>query len=99
MPQTRHMTLYEVQKNGYYHARWLAASPMDAARRAISHAQECGVKLDCLDVSSMAQPEDPGKGGLAYVVNDARAHVVERGRVRRTDLSDGSGVRQKGRQT
>ena len=85
MPKKHSITLYEVENKGRYHEHWLASSPLDAARRAISHAQECGLKLDRVDVSSMVQPEDARKGGLVYVANDTRIYAVDRGRVRRAD--------------
>ena len=74
---------YETVAEGCYHEHWLASSPLDAARRAVSHAQERGLKLDRLKVSSMVQPEDSRRGGLVYVVNDTRTYAVEGGRVRR----------------
>jgi hypothetical protein len=79
--------MYEVEQPGAYHEHWLASSPLDAAQRAISHAGELGLSLDRVDVSSMVQPEDPIKGGLAYVVNDTRTYAVVSGRVRRVDIS------------
>ena len=85
MPKKHSITLYEVESKGRYHEHWLAASPVDAARRAISHARELGLKLDRVDVSSMVPPEDQSKGGLVYVLNDTRNYAVVRGRVRRAD--------------
>ena len=79
------ITLYEVEAKGRYHEHWLALSPVDAARRAISHALELGLKLDRVKVSSMVQPEDAGNGGLAYVLNNTRNYAVIHGRVRRAD--------------
>ncbi|MCY2928816.1 MAG: hypothetical protein NTV86_04855, partial [Planctomycetota bacterium] len=76
MPRTHSITLYEVENKGRYHQHWLATSPLDAARRAISHARELGLTLDRVDVSSMVQPEDPRKGGLVYVDNDTRAYTI-----------------------
>jgi hypothetical protein len=76
-------TLYEVESEGRYHEHWLAFSPLDAARRAVSHARECGLAPDRLDVSSMVQPEDARKGGLVYVANDTRTYFVSQGRVKR----------------
>lgn len=81
MPKKNSITLYEVQCKGRYHEHWLAHSALDAARRAFSHAQELGLKLDRVDVSSMVQPEEAGKGGLVYVANDTMTFAVERGRV------------------
>lgn len=83
MPRKHSITLYEVENKSRYHQHWLATSPLDAARRAISHAQELGLALDRLDVSSMVQPEETTKGGLVYVANDTRTYTIERGRVRR----------------
>lgn len=88
------MTLYEIECKGRYHEHWLAVSALDAARRAFSHAQECGLTLDRVDVSSMVQPEDAGKGGLVYVVNDTRTYAILRGRVRRADPFDKFSPRQ-----
>jgi len=79
----RRLALYETEQGSAYHEHWLASSPLDAARRAVSHAQERGLKLDRLKVSSMVQPEDSRRGGLVYVVNDTRTYAVEGGRVRR----------------
>ncbi len=62
---------------------------MDAAKRAISHAAESGLKLDRVDVSSMIQPENADKGGLVYVVNDTRTFAFERGRIKRIDVPIG----------
>ena len=39
MPKKQSITLYEVENKGRYHEHWLASSPLDAARRAIAHAQ------------------------------------------------------------
>ena len=83
MPKKHSITLYEVENKGRYHEHWLASSPLNAARRAFSHAQECSQKLDRVDVSSMVQPEDSRKGGLVYVVNDTRTYAIEHGRVKR----------------
>ena len=94
MPKKHSITLYEVENKGRYHEHWLALSPADAARRATAHAQECGQALDHVDVSSMVQPEDAGKGGLVYVVNDTRTYAIERGRVRRADPPDEPHARQ-----
>ena len=88
MRKEHSMTLYEVEYKGRYHEHWLAASALDAARRAFSHAQECGVALDRVDVSSMVQPEDAGKGGLVYVVNDTRTYAIHRGRLKRAGPPD-----------
>jgi hypothetical protein len=85
MPKKHAITLYEVENKGRYHEHWLAASPVDAVRRAISHAHELGLKLDRVDVSSMVQPEDHHKGGLVYVVSDTRTYGIEHGRVRCDD--------------
>ena len=76
MPKKHLITLYEVENKGRYHEHWLAASFLDAAERAISHAQECGLKLDRVEVSSMVPPDDTGKGGLVYVANDTRAFAL-----------------------
>ena len=94
MPKKHTITLYEVENKGRYHEHWLAVSHLDAAQRAISHAQELGLTLDRVDVSSMVQPEDSGKGGLVYVVNDTRNYAVVRGRVRRADPLDEPHARQ-----
>ena len=85
MPKKPHITLYEAERKGRYHEHWLAWSHLDAARRAVSHAQELGLTLDRLDVSAMVPPEDQRKGGLVYVLNDTRNYAVVRGRVRRAD--------------
>ena len=85
MPKKRFITLYEVENKGRYHEHWLASSPLDAARRASSHAEECGQKLDHVEVSTMVQPEDSRKGGLVYVVTDTRAYAIDRGHVRRAN--------------
>jgi len=76
MPKKHSITLYEVEDNGRYHEHWLATSFLDAAERAMSHARECGLKLDRVKVSSMVPPEDTGKGGLVYVVNDTRVFAL-----------------------
>ena len=93
MPRKHPITLYEVESKGRYHEHWLAWSHLDAARRAFSHAQECGQTLDHVDVSAMVEPEDAGEGGLVYVVNDTRTYAIERGRIRRTDPHDEPGAR------
>ena len=85
MSRKHSITLYEVENKGRYHEHWLAWSHLDAAQRAISHAQELGLTLDRVDVSSMVPPEDQRKGGLVYVLNDTRNYAVVRGRVRRAD--------------
>jgi hypothetical protein len=77
------ITLYEAERRRLYHQHWLAFSHLDAAQRAISHAQELGVTLDRVDVSSMVPPESEGKGGIVYVVNDTRTYVVRHGRITR----------------
>ena len=79
------MVLFETEREGVYHEHWLASSALDAARRAIAHAKECGLALDRVEVSSMVQPEDSRKGGLVYVVNDTRTYAIRQGRVRRAD--------------
>ena len=89
MTKTR-MKLYEVEAKGQYHQYWLALSQLDAARRAIDHAQECGRALDQVSISTMVQPDDPGNGGLVYVVNDTRTYAIKRGHIRRADLPDES---------
>jgi hypothetical protein len=94
MPKEHSITLYEVESKGRYHEHWLAVSHLDAAQRAISHAQELGLKLDRVDVSSMVHPEDSRKGGLVYVVNDTRTYAIDRGRVRRADSPDEPHARQ-----
>ena len=94
MPRKLPITLYEVESKGRYHEHWLASSHLDAARRAFSHAQECGQTLNRVDVSAMVEPEGAGEGGLVYVVNDTRTYAVERGRVRRADPHDEPGARQ-----
>jgi len=94
MPRKLPITLYEVESKGRYHEHWLASSHLDAARRAISHAQELGQTLDRVDVSAMVEPEDAGEGGLVYVVNDTRTFAIERGRVRRADQPDEPRARQ-----
>ena len=83
MPKKPSITLYEAERRRLYHQHWLAFSHLDAARRAISHAQELGVSLDRVDVSSMVPPESEGKGGIVYVLNDTRTFIVRQGRVRR----------------
>jgi len=85
MPKKHAITLYEAENKGRYHQHWLAVSHLDAAQRAISHAQELGLMLDHVDVSSMVPPEDSRKGGLVYVVNDTRTYAIRHGRVRRAD--------------
>ena len=85
MTKNRAITLYEVENKGRYHEHWLAISHLDAAQRAISHAQELGLTLDRVDVSLMVPPEDSRKGGLVYVVNDTRTYAIRQGRVRRAD--------------
>jgi hypothetical protein len=85
MPKKHSITLYEVENRGRYHEHWLAASALDAARRAIAHAQECGLELDRVDVSAMVQPEDASQGGMVYVANDTRTYAIGCGRVRRID--------------
>ncbi len=82
MPKKPSITLYEAERKRLYHQHWLAFSHLDAARRAISHAQELGVTLDRVDVSSMVPPESEGKGGLVYVLNDTRTFVVHHGRIK-----------------
>jgi len=94
MPRKHPITLYEVESKGRYHEHWLASSHLGAARRAFSHAEECGLKLDRIEVSAMVQPEDASKGGLVYVVNDTRTYAIEHGRVRRADPPDEPGARQ-----
>jgi hypothetical protein len=94
MPKEHSITLYEVESKGRYHEHWLARSPLDAARRAVLHAQECGLKLDRLDVSAMVQPEHSRRGGLVYVANDTRTYAIGHGRVRRADPPDGPRARQ-----
>ena len=84
MPKNHCIKLYEVECKGRYHEHWLAWSHIDAARRAISHAQEVGLKLDGVKVSSMVQTEDHAKGGLVYVLNDTRNYAVVRGRLVRS---------------
>lgn len=93
MPRRHSITLYEVENNGRYHEHWLAASPLDAARRAVSHAQELGLKLENVDVSSMVQPEDANNGGLVYVLNDTRNYAVVRGRIKHAVPPDKPSVR------
>jgi len=94
MPRKHFITLYEVESKGCYHEHWLASSHLDAARRAVSHAQECGQTLDHVDVSAMVEPEDAGEGGLVYVVNDTKTYAIEHGRVRCADPHDEPGARQ-----
>jgi len=94
MPRRHSITLYEVESKGRHHEHWLAWSHLDAARRAFSHAEECGQTLDHVDVSAMVEPEGAGEGGLVYVVNDTRTYAVERGRIRRADPPDEPGARQ-----
>jgi hypothetical protein len=83
LPAKHRCRVYEVERKGHYHQHWLAFSPLDAARRAVSHARECGLTLDRMDVSSMVQPEDARKGGLVYVVNDTTTYIVSQGRLKR----------------
>ena len=85
MPKKPSITLYEAEKKSCYHEHWLASSHVDAARRAISHAEELGLTLDRVDVSSMVPPEYQGKGGLVYVLNDTRTFIVRHGRVKRIE--------------
>ena len=87
MPKKPSITLYEAENKGCYHEHWLAFSHFDAVRRAISHAQELGLTLDRVDVSSMVTPEHAGKDGLVYVLNDTRTFVIQHGRVKRIDPS------------
>ena len=95
-----HMTLYEVEaKRADYHQHWLASSTLDAARRAIAHAQECGLILDQVSVSTMVQPEDSSKGGLVYVVHGIRRYAIKHGRIRRVDPSGKPRVRQRHEQS
>ena len=82
MPKKPSITLYEVESTGQYHEHWLASSPLDAARRALAHAQELGLTLDDVEVSSMVPPEESRKGGLLYVLNDTRTYAVKHGHVR-----------------
>lgn len=89
MPRKHSITLYEVENKGCCHEHWLAATALDAARRAVAHAQECGLTLDRVDVSTMVPPEDASRGGLVYVANDTRTYAIERGRVRRVDPPGG----------
>ena len=89
------IVLFETEREGAYHEHWFASSALDAARRAFAHAGECSLMLDRVEVSSMVQPEDSHKGGLVYVLNDARTYVIERGRVRRADLPDEPRARQR----
>jgi len=56
MPKKPSITLYEAERKSLYHQHWLAFRHLDAARRATSHAQELGMKLDRVDVSSMVPP-------------------------------------------
>ena len=83
MPKKHSITLYEVENKGLCHEHWLASSALDAARRAIAHAKECGLAMDRVHVSSMVQPEDSSKGGPMYVVNDTRTYAIKYGRVKR----------------
>lgn len=78
------MRLYEVESKGRCHEHWLASSPLDAARRFLAHGRECGLTLDRVDVSSMVPPEDVGKGGFIYILNDTRSYAVVHGRLRPT---------------
>jgi hypothetical protein len=92
-----HTRFYEVEKKGAYHEHWLAFSHLDAARRALSHAKELGLTPGHLSVSSMVLPENAGKGGLVYVLNDTRSYTVVHGRLRPTDLPDKRYPDRKGR--
>lgn len=85
MPKKPSITLYEVESTDRYHEHWLASSPLDAARRALAHAQELGLTLDDVEVSSMVPPEESRKGGLFYVLNDTRTYAVEHGQIRPSD--------------
>ena len=98
MPNNHSVRLYEVEKKGSYHEHWLAHSPLDAARRAFSHAQELDLALDRVDVSSMVPPEDQAKGGLVYVLNDTRNYAVVDGRVRRSESLDEPRTQRRGEQ-
>ena len=89
MPKKRTVTLYELESKGRYHEHWLALSHVDAARRAVAQARERGLKLDRVDVSSMVQPEDAGRGGLVYVANDTRTFAAIDGRVEPVRPSSG----------
>ena len=89
------IVLFETEREGAYHEHWFASSALDAARRAIAHAKECGLLLDRVEVASMVQPEDSRKGGLVYVVNDTRTYAIQRGRVRRADPPDEPRARQR----
>lgn len=68
--------LFEVEQVGDYHEHWLAEDHKAAAQAAVEHAQEIGVVVSELDVSSMQFPEDGGEG-LVYVVNDTRTFLVK----------------------
>jgi hypothetical protein len=85
MAKKHAITLYETENKGRYHEHWLAVSYLDAAQRAISHAQELGVTLDRVDVSSMVPPEDQRQSGLVYVLNDTRTFIVQHGHIRRLE--------------
>ena len=95
MPRKRTVTLYEVENAGRYHEHWLATSHLDAARRAVAQARERGLKLDRVDVSSMVQPEDAGRGGLVYVANDTRTFAAVDGSVEPVRPSSGPPRRSK----
>jgi hypothetical protein len=82
------MKLFEVECKGRYHQHWLASSSLDAARRGVSHAQELGVVLGRVDVSSMWSPDDATKGGIVYVANDTRTYAIIGGRMKRIDIVD-----------
>ena len=86
----RPMKLYETEAEGLYHEHWLASSPADAAERALSHAKEQGLALDCVDVSSMRLPAEADRGGLVYVVNDTEAYTAASGRAAPTDAPAGA---------
>jgi hypothetical protein len=91
------MTLYEVTAApGGYHEHWLARSPLDVARRAVSHAAECNLALHSVNVASMTPPANRGKGGLVYVMNDTRTYAVVRGSIRRAGLPGRTSARKKG---
>ena len=85
MPKRPAITPYEAESKDCYHEHWLALSHLDAARRAISHAQELGLTLDRVNVSSMVPPESASKGGLVYVLNDTRTFAARSGRIRRIE--------------
>lgn len=85
MPKKPSITQYETKMKGCYHQHWLAFSHLDAAQRAIAHANELGLAPDRVDVSSMVPPQHEGKGGLVYVLNDTRVFVVQHGRIKRIE--------------